>query len=71
MIYNFLSLCLAYVGGPGSVEVKLLLCMETIMAELPGTSGHAITLHLQLGACHNIPPATECLPVWQAHRRGG
>ena len=21
MIYNFLSLCLAYVGGPGSVEV--------------------------------------------------
>ena len=23
MIYNFLSLCLAYVGGPGSVEVKM------------------------------------------------
>jgi len=23
VIYNFLSLCLAYVGGPGSVEVKM------------------------------------------------
>lgn len=23
MIYNFLSLCLAYVGGPGAVEVKM------------------------------------------------
>ena len=23
MIYNFLALCLAYVGGPGSVEVKM------------------------------------------------
>ena len=23
MIYNFLSLCLAFVGGPGQVEVKM------------------------------------------------
>lgn len=23
VIYNFLSLCLAYVGGPGAVEVKM------------------------------------------------
>ena len=23
VIYNFLALCLAYVGGPGSVEVKM------------------------------------------------
>ena len=23
MIYNFMSLCLAYVGGPGAVEVKM------------------------------------------------
>ena len=23
MIYNFLSLCLSYVGGPGAVEVQM------------------------------------------------
>ena len=66
VIYNFLSLCLAYVGGPGSVEVKLHCIIKT--------SWHIMACHnthLQLGACHNIPPAAKSLPVWQANRRGG